>query len=126
MRVALLLLREARERVTARLFGVAPDQSRLVSAIAIVSIAGALRGNAARILGHRPNMTGDSLIGAGVVNVATHRIAGPQSDGTPFLAGLMALAAGASLFAPALGRSIRAARASSHSLRVALSRRYRS
>jgi hypothetical protein len=118
--VALLLLREARHRAAARLFGVAPDQSFLITAIAIGSVAGALHKRLASVLRLRPSPLADTLTGAAIVNVAAHGIAGPRARGTRHLATLMALAVLAGSIAP----SIRRVRAQAHRFRAAMSRRY--
>jgi hypothetical protein len=118
--VSLLLLREARHRAAARLFGVAPDQSFLVTAIAIGSIAAAVHQATASVLRRRPSPMADTLVGAGVVNVALHGIAGPRARGTRHLATLMTVAVVAGSVVPAL----RGVRARVHRFRVALSRRY--
>jgi hypothetical protein len=118
--LAVVLLREARHRAAARLFGVAPDQSFLITAIAIGSVAGALHKRIASVLRLRPSPLADTLTGAAVVNVAAHGIAGPRARGTRHLATLMVLAVVAGSVAP----SIRRVRAQTHRFRAAMSRRY--
>lgn len=122
--VASLLLRDARNRTTARLFGVTSDQSLVVTAIAIGSLLAAVHGRVAGILGARPNASSDGLIGVGVANVAVHAVAGPSAEQTRFLGALIGFAFVASSFGPALGGSIRALRVESRAIRRVFGSRY--
>jgi hypothetical protein len=125
IRVAFLLLNEARNRILVRLFGVSTDTSFLVTIIAVGTLAETIHSKAVRVLGvqARPSL-GDTMIGAAVLKESIHGIAGARSRDTPFLATLIAFAVLGRSFRPALGASFRGVKASSHRARAGFDHRY--
>jgi hypothetical protein len=123
-KVVSLLLRDARDRTTARLFGTTSDQSLLITALALGSLAAAVHEKGTAILGVRPSPSADTLIGAGVMNVALHGIAGAPSRDKRFLAALVTFAVLGSSFGPAVAGSIRGLRAEGHRIGSAMRGRY--
>jgi hypothetical protein len=125
MTVAYLLLVEARHRVAARLFGVSRDESFLVTAIALGTLAGALHDRAARVVA-APSIPslGDTVLAAGVIKESVHGIAGAWSKDTPLFNTLLAIAVLGNLLRPVLRVSFRDIKASSHRARVAFDHRY--
>jgi hypothetical protein len=125
MTVAYLLLVEARHRVAARLFGVSRDESFLVTAIALGTLAGALHDRAARALAapSTPSL-GDTVLAAGVIKESVHGIAGAWSKDTPLFNTLVAIAVLGTLARPVLRVSFRDVKASAHRVRVGFDHRY--
>ncbi len=124
-KVASLLVADARDRATARVFGATRDQSLLVTLLAIGSVAAAVHKRGAAILGVRPSPSaGDTLIGTSVVSVALHGIAGTPAKDARFLAGLITFAMLARSFGPAVAGSIRGLRAEGHRIGSAIRGRY--
>lgn len=125
VRVAFLLLDEARDRVLARLFGVPRDKSFLVTISALGTVAEAVHGKAARVL-RVPGgpSVGDTVLGAAVLKESMHGIAGAWSRDTPFFGTLVAIAVLGASFRPALGASFRGIKASSHRARAGFDHRY--
>jgi hypothetical protein len=123
--IAALLLNHARRRVAARTFGVAEDQSLLVSIIAVGMLAGAARNRAARVAAVPaiPSV-GDSILVAGVLKESVHGLAGDWSKDTPLFTTLVAIAMLGSLARPVLRLSFRDVKASSHRARLAFDHRY--
>ncbi len=125
VRVAILLLDEARYRVVARLFGVPRDKSLLVTIVALGTVAGAAHGKAAQVLRvpAGPSVA-DTVMGAAVVRESVHRIAGAWSRDSPFFGTLVAVAVLGASFRPVLGASFRGVKASSHRARAGFDHRY--
>jgi hypothetical protein len=123
-KVASLLMRDARDRTTERPFGATSDQSLLVTVLGLASVAAAVHERSRAILGSRPSPPADTLIGAGVMNVALHGIAGAPLKDTRFLGSLITFAVLASSFGPTVARSIRGLRAKGHRLGSAMRGRY--
>jgi hypothetical protein len=123
-KVASLLLRDARDRTTARVFGTTSDQSLLITALALGSAAAAVHEKWTAILGARPDPAADGLIGAGVISAALHGIAGTPSKDRRFLASLITFAVLSSSFGPTVARSVRGLSAEGHRIGSAMRGRY--
>lgn len=125
-RVASLLLNEARDRTTARLFGVPREASSLLTVVAIGTLASALYDRVQAMLKVVPGApsAGDTLIGVSAVNVVLREIAGSRAKETRFLATLLMSAVLAKSVAPALEASMRRARGQARKARSAFGRRY--
>jgi len=81
VRVALLLMTEARHRAAARLFGASRDDSFLLTVIAFGALAGAMSTTAATV--RSSPSVGDMVMGAAVVKSTVHGIAGGLTGDTP-------------------------------------------
>ncbi len=125
IRMAYLLLNEARHRTIQGVFGVSRDQSNLVTLIALGVLAQASRDRAVRVVkapgGPRP---ADALLGTALLKELVHRIAGPDSKDTPLIGTLVAIAVLGRLSRPVFGESVRAIRASARRTRAIFGQRY--
>jgi hypothetical protein len=119
-----LLLNEARHRIVAWVFGVAREDSNLVTTLAIGAVAEVL-GDAAPPIRRpaRPSVA-DTAIGAAALKETAHRIAGDSSRDTPFFGALIAFALLGRSFRPLVRGSFRGVRGSFRGV-IAGSRRVR-
>lgn len=125
VRVALLLLKEARHRAIERLFGVPRDQSWIVALIALGLIGQAAHRNADRLLRGSGGPSGaEVMLGVGALRALVTGISGPQSRDTELSMTLVSIAVVGALLRPALSRSARTIRASSRRVRLAFDHRY--
>ena len=128
MRIAFLLLNEARYRTIERLFGVSRDQANLVTAIAALVIARAARDTSTRtsrtLKGPGGPKRGDAVLGGAMLNQVLADLAGPSSKEMPAMGALIAIALVAAGSGPAVRRSARSVRAFSHELRHTFNHRY--
>jgi hypothetical protein len=125
LRVAWLLLDHARGRMIERLFGVADDQSMLVTIIALLVLAEAAHDRAQRMLSAPGAPTpGDLLLAGAGVRGLVHDLAGTSSDETPLLGTLITIAVVGGLTVPTARRAARATRRSAHRARMAFKSRY--
>jgi hypothetical protein len=108
--LAFLLLNEARHRIVAWVFGVAKENSNLVTILAIGAVAEVLSDKAPPIRRPTPPSIADTAIGAGALNEIAHRIAGDSSRDTPFFGALVAFALLGRSFRPMLRESFRSVR----------------
>ena len=122
IRVACLLLNEARHRTIERLFGVSRDQSNIVTLIAVGVLAEAAHDKAEHVLrGPGGPTRTDAALGSAALKGVVHGIAGPSSDTFGIL---VAIALLGGLSGPALGRSLHGIRALSHRTRLSFNHRY--
>jgi hypothetical protein len=125
IRVASLLLNEARCAVVARLFGVPRDKSVLVTIIAVGALAQAAHDKATRALGIQAYPSfGDSMIGTSVLRESAHWITGDYYRDTPIFGTLIAIGVLGTSLRPVLRVSLRGAKAASHGARVEFENRY--
>lgn len=125
VRVALLLLDEARYRVLNRLFGVSRDQSWVVTLIALVALAQAAHEKSDQMLrGPGGPTRADVVLGGAALRELLAWIPGPSSRETPLVATLVTIAVAGALVRPALSRTAHGIRTSSHRARLSLNRRY--
>jgi hypothetical protein len=125
MRVAILLLDEARCAIVARLFGVARDDSGLVSMIAVGTLVLAAHDRTTRVLRRpgRPSVT-DSMLGSSVLRELAHWLAGDLARDTPIFGTLLALGFLGSSLRPVVRGSRHGITAASHQARTGFDRRY--
>src|SRR5436309_4027895 len=91
VRVAALLLNDARYRAFQRLFAIDRDQVNLVTFIALLVLAQKTEATSHRIRSQRGPTMAEDFMGFAVVREALRRVAGPSSD-TPLLGTLLAVA----------------------------------
>jgi hypothetical protein len=86
VRVATLLLREGRNLACARLFGVSPDDSAIVTLVALALLARAAQGKVHELIVAPGAPTArDTLVGAGILTETVHVIAGDWSREVPII-----------------------------------------
>ena len=125
VRVALLLLDEARYRVVKRLFGVSRDQSWVVTLIALAALAQAAHDKSDQMLrGPGGPTRADVVLGGAALRELLAWIPGPSSRETPLVATLVTIAVAGALVRPALSRTAHGIRTSSHRARLSLNHRY--
>lgn len=125
VRVALLLLDEARHRVVERFFGVSRDQSWLLTLIALALIAEAANAKAERMLrGPGGPTRADVALGAAALRELLSGISGPSSRDTPLLGTLVMIAVVGAVVRPGLRRTVHGIRASSHRVRHSFNHGY--
>lgn len=125
VRVAMLLLTDARHRVVERLFGVPSDGSWLVTLVALGIITRATRDKADQMLrGPGGPYLSDFALGAFVLRELLVGTAGPSSRGTPLFGTLVTIAVVGALLRPPLTGTARGIEASLHRVRLAFDRRY--
>jgi hypothetical protein len=123
--VALLLLRDARNRACARLFGVSEQDAGLVTIIALVLLAEAANRKAHEVLDAIPRIhRSDAWIGEGVLNEGFYRVAGDRSRGVQFIGSLILASVLLHSLRPVLGRSVHDLRVATHILRLDFDHRY--
>jgi hypothetical protein len=125
VRVALLLIDEARWRVVKRLFGVSRDQSWPVTLIVLVLLASAAHDKSDQILkGPGGPTRADVALGAAALREMLFGIPGQSSPGSPLLTTLVTIALVGAGARPVLSRTVRGIRTSTHRVRQSFSHRY--
>jgi hypothetical protein len=125
LRVAFLLLDEARCAVISRLFGIPKDQSLLVSIIAIGALAQAAHEKATKVLRVEAGPTfPDLMIGTSALRESAHWMAGDLYRDTPIFGTLVAIAFLGTSLRPVLRASLRGVKAASHGARAGFDHRY--
>jgi hypothetical protein len=124
-RVALLLLREARDRACSRVFGVSSDESALVTLIALATLAHAAHGKLHHAwTAHGGPTRNDTLIGVGVLNEVVHWLAGDWSREVPVIPASIMAAVIAHQLSPWARHSLHDVRILSHRIRIGFEHRY--
>jgi hypothetical protein len=125
LRVAHLLMKEARDRTVTRVFGVSREDSFLVTMIALGIAAQVLHKRVAQVV-NAPAVPafGDAAIGAGVLRASARRITGAASPHSPALDALLLTALAGAVLGPPLRAAVRGVKASSHRVRVDFDHRY--
>ena len=125
VRVALLLLDEARHRVVERLFGVSRDQSWPVTLIALALVAHAAHEKSDQMLrGPGGPTRSDVALGVATARELIVGISGPSSRDTPLVGTLMTVAVVGALVRPGLSRAVHGISASSRRARHSFNHRY--
>ena len=125
VRVALLLLDEARYRAVKRLFGVSRDQSWPVTLIALGLLASAAHDKAEQMLsGPGGPSRADVALGAAALRELAG-IPGPSSRDTPLIATLVTIALVGAVVRPGLTRTVHGIRTSTRRVRQSFNHRYR-
>lgn len=123
--VALLLLRDARNRACARLFGVSEQDAGLVTIIALATLAHAANRKAHEVLNAiGPIHRSDAWLGEGVLNEGFYRIAGDASRDVQFIGSLILASVLLHSLRPVLGLSVHDLRVAAHRLRLDFDHRY--
>jgi hypothetical protein len=123
--VALLLLRDGRNRACARIFGVSEQDAGLVTIIALAMLAHTANRKAHRVLSafgliHRS----DGWLGEGALNEGFYRIAGDESRDVQFIGSLILAAVLLRSLRPVLRLSGHDLRVVAHRLRLDFDHRY--
>ena len=125
VRAALLLVDEARYRVSKRLFGVSRDQSWPVTLIALALLARAAHEKSDQMLtGPGGPTKSDVALGVATLRELLTVITGRSSRGTPLVGTLVTIAVVGALVRPGLSRTVHGIRASSHRAGRAFNHRY--
>jgi hypothetical protein len=125
IRVALLLLEEARYRAVKRLFGVSRDQSWPVTLIALALLAGAAHDKAEQMLtGPGGPTRADVALGAAALRELLVGIPGPSLRDTRMVATLLTIAVVGAKVRPGLSRTVHGVRTSTHRVRQSVNHRY--
>ena len=124
-RVMLLLLRDARNRACARLFGVSEQDAGLVTMIALALLAHAAGRKTHEVL--KPICAirrSDAWLAQGVLNEGLYRIAGDSSRGVPLTGSLILASVLLNRFRPVLRVSFHDLTVAVHRLRLDFDHRY--
>jgi hypothetical protein len=126
VRVAFLLVDEARYQAVKRLFGVPRDQSWIVTLIALALLAQAAHEKLDQMLRGPGGPTGaDAALGAAALREFLIWIPGPSSRDDPLVGTLMLIAVAGALVRPGLSRAAHGVRgAASHRARQSFNHRY--
>jgi len=125
VRVALLLVDEARQRVVERLFGVSREQSWQVTLIALVLLASTAHDKSDQLLKGLGGPTrSDVVLGAAGLRELLTWISGQSSRDTPLVGTLVMVAIVGALVRPGVSRAAHGIRTSSHRARLSFKHRY--
>ncbi len=125
IRVMGKLLNRARYLTVQRLFGVGPDDSVLVSVIALWLLADAAKRSATKVLSGPPVPEfGDALLGSAGMGSLARGIGGPSSAEVPNFAALVAFTVVATSARPIANRTWHGLRLATHDARLAFDHRY--
>jgi hypothetical protein len=124
-RVMLLLLRDARNRACARLFGVSEQDAGLVTIIALALLAHAANRKAHEVLKPiRSIRRGDAWLAEGVLSEGLYRIGGESSREAPVLGSVVLAAVLVNSLRPPLRDALRDVRFRAHRFRLEFDHRY--
>lgn len=125
LRVAFLLMNDARHRTVARLFGVSPDQANLVTLIAVMMLAEAAHRKVQRLFS-APSVPspGDGLVAGASLRELLLGVAGSPARDVPFSGPLLAIAVLGGTVGPTAFKSLRAIGDSSRKMTVGFHHRY--
>ena len=125
VRVAPLLVDEARHRVVEQLFGVSREQSWQVTLIALVLLASAAHDKSDQLLkGPGGPTRSDVVLGAAGLRELLTWISGQSSRDTPLVGSLVMVALVGALVRPGASRAAHGIRTSSHRARLSLKHPY--
>jgi hypothetical protein len=125
IRLANLLVNDARYRAIQAVFGVRRDQVNLVTLIAAMALADSVHKKTEQLLlGLRSPTRSDAILGVGRVNALGNGIAGPASRKTPLFGMLVGSVLVGSVGAPALGGAAHGIKAAAHEIRLSFNGRY--
>jgi hypothetical protein len=124
-RIMLLLLRDARNRACARLFGVSEQDAGLVTIIALALLAQAANRKAHKVLKPiRAIRRSDAWLGEGMLNEGLYRIAGESAREAPFIGSLILASVLLHRLRPVLRVSFHDLRVAAHRLRLDFDHHY--
>jgi len=124
LRVAFLLINEARYRTLERLFGCPKDQANLLTLVAAAVLVGAMRDRSQRIMRGSTPTQDDVLLGMASVRELICSVAGPSLRDMPYLGALITVAFAGRAALPTVIRSICGIRTGSQRLNTGFRRRY--
>jgi hypothetical protein len=125
VRVALLLVDEARHRAVERVFGVSREQSWQVTLIALALVAHATHEKSDQLLkGPGGPTRSDVVLGAAGLRELLTWISGQSSRDTPLVGSLVMVALVGTLVRPGVSRAAHGIRTSSHRARLSFKHRY--
>lgn len=125
IRVALLVMNEARYRAIEGVFGVSRDQANLLTVIVLAMTLQAGHDKAVQVLRARGAPTlRDVVLGAVILREVLYGIGGPSSKDTPYFGTLVSAALMARQPGPALRRSLRGLRTAAQEARAGFKHRY--
>lgn len=120
VRVATMLLDDARYRTLQRVFAIERKDVNLVSLIALLVMAERAQSTTRKLRSRRGPTMAEDFMGFGIIREALCRVAGPDSRDTPLLSTLLAIA----VIGGAAHSGLRGVRGSGHQADVAFHRRY--
>jgi hypothetical protein len=120
VRIATLLLNDARYRAFQRVFAVERRDVNLVTLIALLLMADKTQSTTRRLRGGRGPTLAEDFMGFGIAREALCRVAGPTSRDTPLLSTLLAIA----VIGGAARSGLHGVRDSGHQADVAFHHRY--
>jgi hypothetical protein len=120
VRIATLLLNNARYRAFQRVFAVERRDVNVVTLIALMVMAEKTQSTAQRLRGHRGPTLAEDFMGFGIARETLCRVAGPASRDTPMLSTLLAIA----VIGGAARSGLHGVRGSGHQADVAFHHRY--
>jgi hypothetical protein len=124
LRVAYLLINEARNRTLERLLGVSREQANMVTLVALLMLAEGSHGRAQRLRDVQGPSRLDTMLGAAVLREAIYGIGGAAADETRMFGVLIALAVVGRLSVPSIRRAIHGASTHSRRARSYFNHRY--
>jgi len=125
IRVASLLVNEARYRALERVLGIPRDQANVATVVAVLLVLEALQDSSTQALRkRRPPSVGEFAFGVTAAREGLYAVAGPESRESPLFASVLMLAVLGNVLRPVVSRSLRDLRASSHGLDVKFRQRY--
>jgi hypothetical protein len=120
VRVATLLLNDARYRAFQRVFAIERKDVNLVSLIALLLMAEKAHTAGRKVRSSRGPTMAEDFMGFGIIREALCRVAGPDARDTPLLSSLLAIA----VIGGAAHSGLRGIRGSGHRADVAFHHRY--
>lgn len=125
VRVAGMVLNEARYRTLERLLGVPRDQANLATAVVVLMLADVAHEKGKRLLrGPRLPSVGDSALGVAIVREGVAGVIGPSARDAPLATTLVTVAVAAGIARPYVREAAHRVHTSSHRMRVAFHHRY--
>lgn len=125
LEIGFVLINEARYRAMARLFGATREQTNLVTALAMLALAEAMRAKWQRLMsGPATPSIADDMLGAAIFRELLASAAGPTVRDTPQLGTLLTLAFVGRAMGPIVVRSIRGMRDRSQRFNTGFRHRY--
>jgi hypothetical protein len=120
LRIATLMLNEARYRLVQRVFAIERNEVNLVSIIALLIMAERTQATSTRLRAQRGPTLAENFMGFGIIREALARVAGPDARDTPLLSTLLAVA----VIGATARSGLHGIRGSGHSADVAFHHRY--
>lgn len=124
IRTTFMLLNALRHRVIEEVFGLPREQDNLLTLVALVMLADAVAGGTRRLRNVRGPAFGDGMLAAGALGEVLSSVAGPSSRKTPMAGTILTLAVAGGAAGPAVLKSLRGVRTSSHRASVDFHDRY--